>query len=171
MNIDLLILNSELLSNIMKTNGLTAIKKFQKGKSGSNFFFTPSIGIKLFNVKVTWVDPFKKNLAFSINRWENPNLITLLRYINKCLSDIYKRYSYLDLNISPFFFEKGDFIYIRTYLPNTNGLYHIHNNLGSFIVPRKDSTFDSITIYFKNIWEDDTRAGFNIELKDVETII
>lgn len=166
---DLLILNYKLLNNIMETNGLSVIKKFQKRKNGSNYFFTPNIGIKLLNVKVTWVDPFKKNLAFSINRWENPDVITLLRYINTSLSKFYKDTSYSDLNVAPFFFEKGDFIYIRTYLPNTNGKYHIHNNLGSFIVPRQNSSFDSITIYFKNIWDDDTKAGFNIELKEVET--
>lgn len=166
---DILILNSELLNNIIQSNSLTLMKKFQKGKNGSNYFFIPNIGIKLFNVKVTWVDPFKKNLSFSINRWENPNLITLLRHVNTSLSELYKNMSYSNLNVAPFFFEKGDFIYIRTYLPNTKGKYHIHYNLGDFIVPRKDSTFDSITIYFKNIWEDDTKAGFNIELKELET--
>jgi hypothetical protein len=166
---DILILNSELLNNIIQSNSLTLMKKFQRGKNGLNYFLIPNIGVKLFNVKVTWVDPFKKNLSFSINRWENPNLITLLRHINTSLSELYKNMSYSNLNVAPFFFEKGDYIYIRTYLPNTNGKYHIHNNLGNFIVPRKDSTFDSITIYFKNIWEDDTKAGFNIELKEVET--
>ena len=168
---DILLLNSELLNNIIETDGLTVMKKFQKRKSGSNYFFIPNIGIKLFNVKVTWVDPFKKNLSFSINRWENPSLIILLRHINQALSNIYKKVSYSNLNVAPFFFEKGDFIYIRTYLPNTNGKYHINNNLCNFFVPRKDSTFDSIVIYFKNIWDDDTNAGFNIELKDVENII
>ena len=166
---DILILNSELLNNLIQSNELTLMKKFQRGKNGSNYFFIPNIGVKLFNVKVTWVDPFKKNLSFSINRWENPNLINMLRHINTSLSELYKNISYSNLNVASFFFEKGDFIYIRTYLPNTNGKYHIYNNLGNFTVPRKDACFDSITIYFKNIWEDDTKAGFNIELKEIET--
>jgi len=162
---DLLILNSELLNNI----NLTVLKKFQRGKSGANYFFVPNVGVKIFNAKVSWVDPYKKNLSFSINRWENSNLITLLRHINSSLSDTYKKNSYLDLNVAPLFFEKGDFIYIRTYLPNANGKYHITNNeMSSFNIPYKDATFNSITIYFKNIWEDDTKAGFNVELKHVE---
>lgn len=101
---DLLLLNSELLNDMIVSNGLGVMIKPQKGKKGLNYFFIPNIGIKLFNVKVSWIDPFKKNISFSINRWENPHLISLLRHINTILSNIYIKNSYSDISVSPFFF-------------------------------------------------------------------
>lgn len=166
---DLLLLNSELLTELNKNNAITIFSK--NNKSCKNYFFVPNIGLQIYNAKVTWIDPYKKNMSFSINKHENPHLIKLLYYINNSLISVYEKSSG-KTNISWFFFEKGDYIYIRTYLPNLKGKYHINsiynNEQCEFIIPRKDCVFMSITIYIKNIWEDINGAGFNIELKETK---
>jgi len=169
------ILNSEVMNDLISTDTLKLIEKHQRGGSGKNYFFTPTIGIKLHNPKITWIDPFKKNMSFSFNKYENLNLYTMLKYINKSLVNIYKKQAYNPTdNVSPFYFEKGDYFYIKCFLPNTNGKYHItslfNNTEEKFTVPRVGCSYSTVVLDIKNIWEKDN-AGFNLELKETYTNI
>jgi hypothetical protein len=164
------ILNSEVMNDLISTDTLKLIEKPQRGSSGKNYFFTPTIGLKLYNPKITWIDPLKKNISFSFNKYDNFNLYTMLKYINKSLVSIYKKQAYNPIdNVSPFYYEKGDYFYIKCYLPNINGKYHItslFNNIQeNFTIPRVGYSYSAIVLDIKNIWEKDN-AGFNLELKE-----
>jgi hypothetical protein len=169
------ILNSEIINDLISSNTLKLIEKHQRGCSGKNYFFTPTIGLKLYNTKITWIDPFKKNISFSFNKYENSNLYIMLKYINKSLVNIYKKQVYNPINnVSPFYYEKGDYFYIKCFLPNTNGKYHItslFNNIEEqFIIPKVGYSYNTIVLDIKNIWEKDN-VGFNLELKETYTNI
>lgn len=165
------ILNSETMNDLLSTDTLKLIEKYQRGGSGKNYFFTPTIGLKLYNPKITWIDPYKKNLAFSFYKHENLNLYTMLKYINKSLTLIYKQKAYNPSdNISPFFYEKGDYFYIKCYLPNMNKKYQItsfFNDLEeSFVIPTVGNSYNTVIVDIRNIWEKDNHAGFNLEVKE-----
>ena len=83
-----LILNSEIMNDLIKTDILKFLEKYQRGGSGKNYFITPTIGIKLYNPKITWIDNYKKNIAFSFSKHDNLNLYTMLKYINNSLVSI-----------------------------------------------------------------------------------
>lgn len=165
------ILNSEIMNDLLTTDTLKLIEKFQRGSSGKNYFFTPTIGLKLYNPKITWVDPYKKNVSFSFNKHENINLYTMLKNINNSLKNLYKNKAYNPVEtVSPFYYEKGDYFYIKCYLPQTNKKYHItsffNDTEEAFIIPKIGCTYSSIVVDIKNIWEKDNQSGFNLELKE-----
>ena len=143
-------------------------RKFNK--NGKNYYFIPNIGIKLFNAKVSWIDPSKKNISFAFNKYENLSLLNMLRYINEQLTIIYNNKTTNAKVLSPFLYEKGDLFFIRCYLPNTKGKYHIEslfNNVKEdFSIPKLSLIYNVIIIDIRNIWEDETRSGFNLELKE-----
>ena len=167
---DRVILNTEITNNLISTDILGIIEKYQK-KGGKNYFFTPTISIKLFKPKVTWIDSTKKNVSFLFKKHENLNLYTMLRNVNNSLTYFYKTKAYNPIdNISPFFYEKGDYFYVKSYLPNINGKYLINSYLNNieeiFKVPRIGIIYDVIILDIRNIWEKDNHAGFNLELKE-----
>jgi hypothetical protein len=164
------ILNSEIINDLISTDTLQLIEKFQRG-SGKNYFFTPTIGIKLHNPKITWIDSFKKNISFSFNKYDNINLYIMLKHINTSLSYLYKQKAYNPTdNIASFFYEKGNYFYIKCYLPNTNNKYQIvsmfNDNEEIFTIPKVNSFYNTVVLDIRNIWEKNNQAGFNLELKE-----
>jgi hypothetical protein len=121
-----------------------------------------------------WCD--KKHISFCLNKWENIWLLDLMKFIEKGLINLYKRYegeSEDSQNVASFFYEKGEYFYIRCFLPKVKSEYNIiskfeNEEYEKFSVPRIGYIYHSVIINFKNIWEDNSRAGFNIELKNVE---
>lgn len=170
-----IILNSEIINELISSNSLIMQTKFQRGSDGKNYYFSPTISLKLFNPKVSWVDQYKKNLSFCFNKYENINLLTMLRYINTKLIELYNKKSDNPVNVAPFYFEKDDNFYIRCYLPNVKGKYYItssfNNNEESFNIPRIGATYTHVVIDIRNIWENHNRSGFNLELKETDIII
>ena len=170
-----IILNSEIINELVSSKSLIMQKKYQRGSDGKNYFFSPTISLKLFNPKVAWVDQYKKNISFSFNKHENLNLLIMWRYINTKIVELYNKQSDNPVSVAPFYFEKDDNFYVRCYLPNVKGKYFItssfNNNEEMFSVPRVGLTYTSITIDIRNIWENSTRSGFNLELKETEIII
>jgi len=169
-----IILNSQVINDLIFSNTLELQTKFQKN-NGKNYFFMPNIGIKLFNAKVSWIDPFKKNISFAFNKYENLALLNMLRYINEKLTMVYNKKSSYPKPLSPFLFEKDDSFYIRCYLPNTRGKYHIesyfNNDTEGFSIPKMSCVYNIIVIDIRNIWEDDNKSGFNLELKETSVIL
>jgi hypothetical protein len=164
------ILNTEIINDLISTDTLKLIEKYQRG-SGKNHFFTPTISLKLYNPKVTWVDSNKKNLSFSFKKYDNLNLYTMLKNINNSLTYFYKNKAYNPVdNISSFFYEKGDYFYIKAYLPNMNGKYLVNSYFNTteeaFKIPRVGIIYDTIILDIRNIWEKESHAGFNLELKE-----
>lgn len=170
------LLNTNIIHEMVNTNNLTTNIKFQRG-DGKNYFFVPTIGIQLYNAKVSWIDQYKKNISFSFNKYENLSLLNMLKSINESLIGVYNKQSDNPVPVAPFFYEKDELFYIRVYLPNLNKKYHIecsfidsqNTESSSFSIPRLNCVYDSIIIDIRNIWENDMRSGFNLELKKVES--
>lgn len=169
-----IILNTQLINELIFSNTLELQTKFQRN-NGKNYYFIPNIGIKLFNAKVTWMDSFKKNISFAFNRYENLSLLNMLKHINEKLTMVYNKKSIYPKPLSPFFFEKDDSFYIRCYLPNTKGKYHIesyfNNESEGFMIPKISNVYNIIIIDIRNIWEDDNKSGFNLELKETSVVL
>lgn len=165
------ILTSEILNNLLDNNEITLLEKYQRN-SGKNYFFTPTISLKLYKPKITWIDPQKKNLSFSFIKHENLSLYTFLKNVNNSLNNLYKNKAYNPVkNIYPFFIEKGNYFYVKCYLPNLNKKYNINSYFNDkeelFSPPLINSVYDSVIVDIRNIWEKDLNAGFNLELKCV----
>jgi hypothetical protein len=166
-----IILNNQVINDLIYSKTIALETKYQRKSDNKNYFFSPNIGLKLFNAKISWIDPSKKNISFAFNKYDNLSLLNMLRYINEKLTCVYNNKSIYPKTISPFFFEKDDLFYIRCYLPNTGkGKYHIqsyfNNELEIFNIPKLSSSYNTIIIDIRNIWEDDNKAGFNLELKE-----
>lgn len=164
-----IILTSEILQDLIQTNSLILSETFQK-RGGKNYFFSPNIALKLFKPKITWIDSYKRNISFSFYKYDNLNLLTLLKHVQQRLSELYKEKSYNPQNVSSIFYEKGDYFYVKAYLPNMNNKYTItsifNTEVEDFKVPRVGITYDSIILDIRNIWEKDNCAGINLELKE-----
>lgn len=169
-----IVLNSTILNELTTSNTLYLQKKFTK-KDVVNYFFVPNIGLKLYKAKISWIDPFKKHVSFSFNKYESSSLLDLLKSVYTKLIILFKAKTGTDTLVSPFYFEKGDNFFIRCYLPNTKGKYNIEslfNNIPEqFSIPRLLYTYDVIIVDIRNIWVDSTRAGFNLELKEVASYV
>ena len=177
-----ILLTNEILNNIdsKEYKGITLSKSYQKNTI--NYYFLPTIGIQLFDAKVTWIDPLKKHISFSFYKYpelSGNHYPGSLNFIKKCyetLTNIYKNYEYdnRDAEIAPFFHENGDYYYIRCYLPKSKYFYNIISEFEDekesiFNIPQTETIYKNITIEFRNIWEDTVKSkrGFNIELKHV----
>lgn len=175
------ILNGKILRDMtstIKEQGQDKLVIFKETyKNGfRNFFFSPNIGIHLYSPKVSWLD--SKGMAFCFNKAENNSLLDLLKYINDSLNKIYINYkdNYGLSNgaqMSPLYYEKGDFFYIKCHLPNSNGKYFITYSSdiekdAKFSRPRIGCVYKSVIIDIRNIWEtDNKKAGVHLELKEI----
>lgn len=164
-----IILNSEILNELINTNSLVLQEKFQKN-SGKNYYISPTIALKLNNCKVSWIDAYKKNISFIFPKYENLSLLNFLKYVQKQLSYLYNQRSPNPQNLASIYYEKGDYFYVKVYLPKVGQTYNItrtFNNVPEqFSIPRVGNIYDSITIDIRNIWEKDNCAGINLELKE-----
>jgi hypothetical protein len=153
---------------------IVLLKKFNNNTI--NYYISPTIGIELYNAKVSWIDPYKKNISFGFNKYENASLLLFLKSIYNKFDNIYhdNAYNKYELyTLAPFYYEKDDFFYIKCYLPRVKNIYSIksefNGNVDQFTLPNKDCIYNSIVIDFRNIWETNKQAGFNMELKITKT--
>jgi hypothetical protein len=165
-----LILTSEKVDEIIKDNILKILKKSQKNTKDWNYYFTPNIGISLYNPKVKYVD--KKFIVFEFDRYKYSSLYHLIKHINISLQNELKT-QYIELNdknIYNIFSEEKETFFIRCYLPNNNGKYFITvNDDKRFYLPRIGCIYDNVVVEIRNLWGKDNKYGFNIELKNVNS--
>jgi hypothetical protein len=135
-----------------------------------NYYISPTISLKLFNPKVSWIDPYKKNISFIFPKYDNLSLLNFLKYVQQRLIQLYNKVSPNPQNVASIYYEKGDYFYVKVYLPNTNNKYNITSSFNGeeeqFKIPRVGITYNSIIIDIRNIWEKDNAAGINLELKE-----
>jgi len=173
-----------LTSNVIKEINLIFSKKWAKN-SYINYYITAkkeeilyNISIKLYSPKVSWIDQYKKNLCFCFNKYENLSLLSFLKYIN---SNIVFNFNLMfnekidEKNTPYIFYEKGDFFYIKCFLPHFKiGDYHIEciseeNKKEKFNIPRLGCIYKSVIIDIRNIWKSEQdKFGFNLELKSID---
>jgi hypothetical protein len=163
-----IILTSDKIDALIKENILKVLKKPQKNTTNFNYYFTPNIGISLYNPKVKYID--KKFIVFEFERYKNSSLYHLLKHINTTLQNELKK-QYIELKdkyIYDLFSEQNEYFFIRCYLPNNNGKYFISVNEDKrFYLPRIGCIYDNVIVEIRNIWGKGDKYGFNIELKKV----
>lgn len=162
-----IILNSEVLDNIVNDNTLKILKRNQKIEGNCNYYFTPNIGLNLYNSRVKFVD--KKFIVFEFDKYKNFSLLALITRINDVLKNkVRSDYSELfTKEIYNLFSEDENTFTLRCYLPNYNGKYSIYTNFGKFNIPRVGCCYNVVTIEIRNIWKNGDKYGFNNELKSV----
>lgn len=156
------------------------INYYITAKNKSNLEVLFNVGIKLYSPKVSWIDSYRKNLCFCFNKYENLSLLTFLKYINSNIifNLNMQTYEKVDEKNSPsIFYEKGDYFYIKCYLPHFKiGDYHIEcKNVDDeykkekFNIPRLGCVYKSVIVDIRNIWKsEENKFGFNLELKSIE---
>lgn len=162
-----IILNADVLDNIVSDDVLKILKRSQKIIGNCNYYFTPNIGLNLYNAKVKFVD--KKCIVFEFDKYKHIQLLGLLRRINDVLKSLVRsKFSELfEKEIYDLFSENENVFMLRCYLPNYNGKYSIETNFGKFNIPRVGCCYDIATIEIRNIWKNKEIYGFNNELKSV----
>lgn len=163
------ILTSSLLSELE----INVFRKRQKNIENSNFYFTPNIGLKLYNAEIMIVT--SKYIVFKFDKVKDLNLLTLFRNISRHLQYKIKTRFGIDFsnkNVYDMVSEQESTFTLRCSLPNNNGKYYIkyyeNNELKFFKLPRIGTRYDCVTIEIRNVWENEKGYGFNIEIKQVD---
>ena len=162
----IVLLNKELIVELKTSRSIFIVTKHQKNII--NYFFSPSIGIKLYDCKISWKD--SKNISFVFNKYTNSGLFNLLKFINTILNELYNDNCFdTPKKVAPFIYEKEDSFYIRCFVNPKKVISKFENEeISAFHFPQTNATYKEATIVFKNIWEDKSRAGYNIELYSVK---
>lgn len=162
-----IILNSEVLDSLIRDDILKILKKNQKIAGNCNYYFTPNIGLNLYNAKVKFVD--KKFIVFEFEKYKHLGLLGLLKRINEVLKTKVRTNNseLFEKAIFDLFNEDDNVFSLRCYLPNYNGKYSIETNFEKFNIPRVGCCYDIATIEIRNIWKNNEKHGFNCELKRV----
>lgn len=153
---------------------LTISRKKQKNPNCFNYFFNPSLDIQIFNNRVFFVDT--KTIVFIYSKKDNINLYLFFKNTSNQL--LYKTgvlakktmyTSTFNEKIKfPFYFERSneEEFTIKCNI-NNNIKFYENDSLDRFTLPRSGAVYNKIILNFKNIWEDPTRVGFNIDLKEI----
>lgn len=165
------ILTHEFLNTIEKNKELKIIEKEQTGNFvGMNYFITPKISIKLYKPKVLFVN--SKNITFEMSKI-NTGLIGLLkRCDNVIMEDLNKLIDIEENTVKYNIFYENDNsnnIYLRAYLPCYKSKYLIkyleEGKETHFKLPRVNSILDEVVLDIRNLWFNNNKIGYNLELK------
>lgn len=162
------VVNSDVIRGLCTDGRLTIIQKAQRNGGGYNYYITPNLVLVLYGGKVIVSD--LKYLVLQFDRFENINLLNLLRTTNSCISDYLK--SCIDIDVEllyPLFSEQETTFTIRIYLPHVRQKYFIEttydNEVVPFRIPRVGVVLREARIEIRNLWKNKGRIGFNLELK------
>lgn len=165
------IINSDVLSNIQ----ISILKRSQKNRSDHNYYFSPNMGMHLYNPKVLFINP--KFLVFEFDKRTHLPLLLLIRRLDDILQQqLKKNFSELfHKEIHNIVSETDTHFTLRCFLPTIRGKYNIickdNDKSIEFKLPRINCIFKNVTIEIKNLWETGDRRGYNIELKYVNYTI
>ena len=168
----MIILNNSILYELINSKTLKITKRNQKIADDCNYFFSPNIGLKLFNSRVKIVNA--KFIVFEYQKIDNLSLLLLLRSINDLLlKDLCFKFTELKTKeIYNFFSENENTFTIRCSLPSIKFGYNIkmfdNNDPIKFRLPNVNGVFPQILLHVKNVWKNNEKYGFNLELKQVD---
>lgn len=154
-------------------SNIKILKRNQKTQGNANYYFSPIISFELYNAKVIFINP--KFLVFEFDKYKCSTLFNLLqKSYNVLQNELKKNYSELfDKNIYSFIAEQETTFTIRCHLPNKNGKYFItckdiNQNDLKFNLPRSNINYSMVIIEVRNLWSNNDKYGFNIELKHIK---
>jgi len=166
------IITADVLRQMISNGNVSIIKKNQKGVDSYNYYFTPNLGLELYNVVVIATNP--KYLVFRFDKRTHLSLLMMLKSINEQLKDYLSRSYIIDTehtfyDISS---EQPETFTLRCSLPQTRGRYGINclfeNQNVRFNLPRNGAMYSKVTLEIRNVWETNKKLGYNLELKYVE---
>lgn len=171
-----IILTIDILKQIIDNQELKVITKRQHKTNNYNYYLTPNIGFCLYNPKIIVVNP--KYLVLQFNKYDNINLLNLLRYTSESIFNHVKKSNYI-VQTTTFYHiesEQENTFSIRCYLPQVRNKYSIKVELNNyslgeeikFWLPPKNSTYDSVILEIRNMWLNNEKVGFNLELKSIK---
>jgi hypothetical protein len=163
---------------ITKANELetTLSRRAQKKKDHYNYFFNPVIEIALRNARVFYVDPNCKFIVFIFSKLTDINLYlfcksisnTLLYKTKKLAKEILYTTKIHDKESFPFYLKRDNDTEFTIKCNVNNAIkFYYNNDLERFKVPTTGMLYNTVYINIKNIWEDITRVGFNLEIKSI----
>lgn len=147
----------------------------EQSKTFCNYYVSPSMGIRLFDAKVSWIDNKNRHISFGFDKSRYAGTLGLLKLVNaKIFESVSTQFKLVHKTCNPLYYEKGDYFYVNCYLPGHGKSYSINSTIidsgevtnEDFIVPRQGLIYKYIDIEFKNYWETNKQAGICIELKD-----
>lgn len=162
------VLNTQVLKDLMERNALNVVRKTQKNSANDvNFFFSPSIGLELYNPQVSFVD--LKTVVLTFCKGKDINLLIMLRYINKTLLSFLNPSEHQ--KVYDIFTESDSTFSLRCYLPSFKGKYSIKfyedADEKRFKFPRLNSTLPYVLLDIKNIWCSNNRYGYNLVVTEI----
>lgn len=168
-----IILNSDRLMELVESNSLKILKRSQKVSTDCNYYFTPTMGIKLYKPMVKFID--KKFIVFEFQKSDHLSLLLLLRHINNILlRQLRTKFSETFNESIHNLFSEDDLVFtLRCYLPNNKGKYFIKvedAETGAalpFILPNTNRYYDNCIVEIRNIWKRKETYAFNLELKHI----
>jgi hypothetical protein len=166
-----IILNSDILNDMKKNDIIKLEKKYQKNSDNYNFYIHPNISIRLYNAKV--IDISTNHIVFQYKKIDFLNLMIFLKNLNEHILKLYKESdSYDNKMIYNLYNENEETFTIRCYLPHNKFKYFISHYQEEkslyFNLPKKGSIFDEIIIDIRNLWINNNKVGFNLELKQTK---
>jgi hypothetical protein len=168
-----IILNSDVIKQLTHNDVFKILKKNQKVLGNCNYYFTPNMGISVYNPKIKFVD--KKFVVLEFIKRDSLSLLLLLRHINDVfLNKLRENFSEtFDKTIYNLFSEDDLAFTLRCYLPNNNGKYFVQTEDSDtglkipFKLPRVNTNYNQSMIEIRNVWKKNETYGFNLELKYV----
>jgi len=163
--------DTQTLIDLVQSGELKVLKKRQKVAENVNYYFNPNLSIKLFDAKAMIVT--QKHIVLEFDKVKHFGLLQFLRSINNILINFVKSKDcdLFDKSIYSLMSELENTFTIRCHLPNYKGKYFIESSMSGqkqiFKLPRLNCKIDIATIEIRNIWGQDNKYGFNIELKGV----
>jgi hypothetical protein len=171
-----IILTNDILNQLINNQELKVMTKRQPQTNNYNYYLSPNIGFCLYNPKIIVVNP--KFLVLQFNKVDNINLLNLLRNASESIYKHVKKSNYI-VETTKFYHiesEQENTFSIRCYLPHVRNKYFIKvelnncygNEESKFWLPPKNSTYDSVILEIRNMWLNDEKVGFNLELKSIK---
>lgn len=164
------IITHELLNTLERENELKVMKKEQTGSViGLNYFISPKLSIRLYKPKVVFIN--SKSITLEMSKI-NTGLTSLLRRCDDLITqkidiDLEGKIKY---NIC-YDNEKNNTILLRCYLPSYKSKYLIkymvEGKESIFKLPNSNTCLDEVIIDIRNIWYNNNKIGYNLELKYV----
>lgn len=163
-------LSSAILTNLMRENAIVINRKSQKTKDNYNYYVTPNVGLKLYNARVLACT--SRFIVLRFERRDSINLLILLKYVSESLIYLVKQQypdeykTTYDIHV-----DQEDYFTVRCYIPCTNGKYHINQHVDGqdvrFTIPRVNTTIKELDVDIRNLWKDNGKLGFNVEVKEI----
>lgn len=159
--------------DVLEKLELSVSRKSQKANDCYNYFFSPSLSIRLYKPSISVVN--KDYIVFKYDKYYSSGLYHYLESISERLYALIGRfYNTKDLQKDNILLVNENSIYLKAHLPHKNNRYFIsvHNTdtntlSNCFVLPNTNAVYDEVVVDIRNVWQYKGKLGFRLELKYV----